>query len=70
MKREELKRLWARSKKDRKFRHLFLTMLHTFVWLPSSARDRLEACQLAQHVLARAGVSGRRDLKRRLRAGG
>lgn len=70
MKREELKRLWRRSQKDQKFRHLFLSLLRTLVWLPSSARDRIAACTLADHVLARAGVPGRRQLQRRLKAAG
>jgi hypothetical protein len=66
MSRTELKRLWKRSKMDRKFRRPLHTMLAALVWEPSNPEDQLNACALAGYILKNAGKTGRRDLKRRL----
>ncbi len=70
MNRVELRQLWNRSKKDRRFRRLLLAVLASLVWLPSKPRDQLAACALADYILRKAGAAGRRDLKRRLVAMG
>jgi hypothetical protein len=70
MKKEEFKRLRQRTKRDRKFRRFLLGMLCALVWVPSSAKDRLAACRLADHLLRTGGAAWRRELKRRLKAGG
>ena len=70
MKREELKRLWKRSKTDKKFRRIFLAMLRTLVWQNSKPQDRLAACELATFVLKNAGAAGRKELRDRLRSAG
>jgi hypothetical protein len=67
---KELKRFWKRSKTDRKFRRLLLAMPASLVSAPSSAKDQLAACALADFTLRKAGAAGRRDLKRRLKAAG
>jgi hypothetical protein len=55
---------------DRKFRRLLLAMLGALVWVNSKRRDQLAACELADHILRKAGPSKRRDLRRRLKAAG
>jgi hypothetical protein len=70
MNREEFKLLRRRAKTDRKFRRLLLGMLCALVWVPSSAKDRLAACRLADHLLRTGGAAWRRELKRRLKARG
>jgi hypothetical protein len=66
MTRTELEELWKRSKSDPKFRRLLLAMLAALVWVPSTTKDRLAVCALADFTLRKAGAVGRRDLKRRL----
>ncbi len=70
MNQKELKRFWRRSKTDPKFHRLLLAMLAALATVPSSAKDQLAACALADFTLRKAGAAGRRDLRRRLRAGG
>lgn len=70
MTRTQLKKLWNRSKTDPEFRRLLLAMLGALVWVPSSAKDQLAACALADFTLRKAGTAGRRDLRRRLKAMG
>ena len=70
MNRVELKRLWKRSKTERKFRRLLLALLSALVWTKSTPRDQLAACALADYTLRKAGAAGRRDLRRRLAAMG
>lgn len=66
----QLKKQWNRSKSDRKFRRLLHVMLATLVSLPSTAKDRLAACALADFILRNAGAAGRRDLRRKLKSAG
>lgn len=70
MDRTELKKLWNRSKTDPKFHRLLLALLAALVTVPASARDQLKACVLANFTLRKAGVKGRRELRRRLKASG
>ena len=66
MDRAELERLWKRTKSDRQFRRLLLAMLASLVWVPSTAKDRLAACALADFTLRKAGAAGRGELRRLL----
>jgi len=70
MNRVELKKLWRRSKTDPKFRRLLLAMLSALVWVPSTPSDQFAVCALADYTLRKAGASGRRELRRRLKAAG
>jgi hypothetical protein len=70
MNREEFKLIRRRTKTDRKFRRLLLGKLCALVWVPSSTKDRLAACALADHLLRTGGAAWRRDLKRRLAEAG
>jgi hypothetical protein len=70
MNRTELKKLWNRSQKDAKFRHLLLAMLAALVTVPSPAKDQLAACTLADFTLRKAGTGGRRELRRILKNNG
>jgi hypothetical protein len=70
MNRAQLKKLWERSKTDRKFHRLLLAMLCALGAVPAKASDQLAACALADYTLRKAGAAGRRDLKRRLKAKG
>ena len=70
MNRAELERFWSRSKTDPRFRRLLLAMLAALAAVPSTQRDQLAARALANFTLRKAGPSGRRDLRRRLKAAG
>lgn len=63
MNRAELKRLWKRSKTDRKFHRLLLAVLAALAAVPSSPKDQLAACALADFTLKRARANGRRELQ-------
>jgi len=67
MNRAQLKKLWKRSKTDRKFRRLLLAMLAALVCGPSNPRDQSKACALADFTLKKAGAGGRRELRRILK---
>jgi hypothetical protein len=70
MNRAEFKQLWNRSKTDSTFRRLLLAMLAILVTVPSTTKDWLAVCALADFTLRKAGAAGRRDLRRRLKAMG
>jgi hypothetical protein len=64
--RAQLKKLWKRHQADPEFRLLTNLIIAVLVMVPSKAEDNLQACELADAILKKAGGAGRRDLKRRL----
>ncbi len=70
MNRAELKKLWSRTRTDSQFHRLLLALLAALVWVKSTTKERLTACELAHFILVKAGPSGQRDLKRILKAAG
>lgn len=70
MSRAQLKKAWNRAKTDVKFRRLLHLMLATLVTVPTQPRDLLAVCALADYTLRKAGMAGRRELRRRLRTAG